>query len=227
MLRDIDLKEISDGRFYGLNDMVKADCGGFEGCSACCRGMGSSILLDPLDAARLSIGTDKTFEGMVNEEIELTMTDGVILPALRLSGEEESCPFLNEKGRCSIHAYRPGICRIFPLGRYYEEDSFRYFLQVHECVRKARYKIKVKQWIDTPFPARYDRYVCDWHFFIKALGEKMPEFGEKEQSQASMYVLKLFYSKSYGISPEGDFYTDFYDRFYPRLDEARDVLEIG
>ena len=71
MLRDIDLKEISDGRFYGLNDMVKADCGGCEGCSACCRGMGSSILLDPLDAARLSIGTNKTFEGMVNEEIEL------------------------------------------------------------------------------------------------------------------------------------------------------------
>ena len=101
------------------------------------------------------------------------------------------------------------------MGRYYEEDSFWYFLQVHECVRKARYKIKVKQWIDTPFPARYDRYVCDWHFFIKALGEKMPEFSEKEQSQASMYVLKLFYSKSYGISPEGDFYTDFYDRFYP------------
>ena len=108
MLRDIDLKEISDGRFYGLNDMVKADCGGCSGCSACCRGMGSSILLDPLDAARLSIGTNKTFEGMVNEEIELTMTDGVILPALRLSGEEESCPFLNEKGALQHSRVPPG-----------------------------------------------------------------------------------------------------------------------
>lgn len=42
MDREIDLKDISDGKFYGINDMVKADCQGCEGCSACCRGMGNS-----------------------------------------------------------------------------------------------------------------------------------------------------------------------------------------
>ena len=49
MERNIDLNEISDGRFYTANDMVRADCQGCEGCSVCCHGMGKSILLDPLD----------------------------------------------------------------------------------------------------------------------------------------------------------------------------------
>ena len=43
MERNVSMDEISDGRLYGLNDMVKADCRDCEGCSACCRGMGTSI----------------------------------------------------------------------------------------------------------------------------------------------------------------------------------------
>lgn len=53
MLRDIDLNEISDGRLYTANDMVKADCMGCQGCSSCCQGMGDSIVLDPYDMYRL------------------------------------------------------------------------------------------------------------------------------------------------------------------------------
>ena len=37
MLRDIDLNEISDGRLYTANDMVKADCMGCQGCASCCQ----------------------------------------------------------------------------------------------------------------------------------------------------------------------------------------------
>ena len=53
MLRELDFNEISDGKFYQSQDMVRADCGGCKGCSSCCRGMDSSIVLDPLDVTRL------------------------------------------------------------------------------------------------------------------------------------------------------------------------------
>lgn len=46
MRRNVDLNEISDGKLYTSNDMVKADCYECQGCSACCRGMGKSIILD-------------------------------------------------------------------------------------------------------------------------------------------------------------------------------------
>ena len=138
MKREIDLKDISDGKLYTANDMVKADCRDCEGCSACCRGMGSSIILDPLDVWRLGRGTELGFAGLVEKYIELGVVDGVILPNLKMGGAKEACAFLDENGRCSIHAYRPGICRMFPLGRYYTDDGFQYFLQVHECKKTDR-----------------------------------------------------------------------------------------
>ena len=129
MEREIDLKEISDGRLYSSSDMVKADCGDCKGCSACCQGMGSSILLDPYDIYRLSTGTGLTFEDLLKGRIELNMSDGLILPNLKMAGEKEACSFLNGEGRCSVHPFRPGFCRLFPLGRRYENGSFQYFLQ--------------------------------------------------------------------------------------------------
>ena len=90
MEREIDLKEISDGRLYSSSDMVKADCGDCKGCSACCQGMGSSILLDPYDIYRLSTGTGLTFEDLLKDRIELNMSDGLILPNLKMAGEKEA-----------------------------------------------------------------------------------------------------------------------------------------
>ena len=56
MKRNVSLEEISDGRLYDENDMVKVGCSDCKGCSSCCRGMGESIILDPLDIWQLSCG---------------------------------------------------------------------------------------------------------------------------------------------------------------------------
>jgi len=111
MLRD--LQEISDGKIYGCNDMVRAACGDCAGCHACCEKMGTSIVLDPCDIWRLTNVTGKNFEQLLADTIELQVVDGVILPNLRMDGEKEQCVFLNEQGRCRIHAMRPGLCRVF------------------------------------------------------------------------------------------------------------------
>lgn len=46
MRREVDINDISDGKLYELDDMVKADCGGCNGCFSCCMGMGESIILE-------------------------------------------------------------------------------------------------------------------------------------------------------------------------------------
>ena len=144
MKRNIDMNEISDGKRYGANDMVKADCGDCKGCFDCCKGMGSSILLDPMDIWRMTSNLKTDFNALLEKYVELGMVDGLILPNLKLAGDGESCSFLNAEGRCSIHTFRPGICRLFPLGRIYEENGFKYFLQIHECPKTDKTKIKVK-----------------------------------------------------------------------------------
>jgi len=211
MIREVSLEEISDGRLYGLNDMVKADCNDCKGCSACCHGMGQSIVLDPLDVHRLCVHLHKTTEELLGAGIlELNVVDGIILPNIAMTGSGESCRFLDEHGRCSVHSARPGICRLFPLGRYYEEEtqSFRYFLQTHECHQENRTKVKVKKWIDTPEPTRYDRYIADWHFFLKKLQMK------GSSKEICMYILQMFYLTPFCTG------SDFYGQFEARRVEA-------
>ncbi|MBR2259060.1 MAG: YkgJ family cysteine cluster protein [Blautia sp.] len=222
MIRNVGIEEIWDGRFYGYQDMVRVGCHDCEGCSACCHGMEETIQLDPLDIFRLSIATGKSFYDMVEHEIELRLIDGIILPNLRMAAESptgsKACFFLGKDGRCGIHPYRPGICRLFPLGRYYENGSFRYFLQKGECRRTDRYKIKLRDWIDVEKPLQYDTYICDWHYFVKGISQSLAYLDENEKRQAYLYILKQFY----GLPYETD--RDFYEQFYRRLEEARREL---
>lgn len=224
MIRNVTLEEISDGRLYGLNDMVKAGCDDCQGCFACCCGMGSSIVLDPYDMHRLTRGLGQTAAQLLADKLELNVVDGIVQPNIRMGGEYDGrCGFLNAGGRCSIHPYRPGICRLFPLGRYYDEDgSFQYFLQTHECRKEKRTKVKVRRWIDTPDAARYDAFVKDWHGFLKILQGKLTD---KNAKSISMMVLQQFYLTPYGeeMEPEDGFYPGFYEC----LKQAKSLVEEG
>ena len=209
MLREINLDEISDGKLYSSNDMARTDCKGCDGCSACCHGMGSSIVLDPLDVYRLSINLSKPVNELLAGPLELNVADGIILPNLKMTGTKEACSFLDADGRCTVHAFRPGICRMFPLGRFYENYSFQYFLQVHECPKTDRSKVKIKKWLDTPDLKRYETYICDWHYYLRDLKTRI-EAHPEQMKGISMDVLQTFYLTPY--DPTADFYTEFYER---------------
>ncbi len=218
MKRNVSLEEISDGKLYGFNDMVKADCGDCRGCSACCHGMGRSVVLDPFDVYRLLQGMETMQEYEIPDfnallaVVELNVVDGIILPNVKMNGNDENCVFLSEEGRCKIHAHRPGICRIFPLGRYYTEGGFQYFLQIHECRNDNRTKVKVKKWIDTPDVKRYETFVNDWHYFLKEMEElvRSSDCDEKIR-EVNMDILNQFYIIPYQWN------RDFYQQFYERL----------
>ncbi|MDO5415915.1 MAG: YkgJ family cysteine cluster protein [Lachnospiraceae bacterium] len=221
MKRQVSLEEISDGRLYELNDMVKADCGDCRGCSACCRGMGNSIILDPLDFWRLSRNLGKNFGELTAGPVELNVVDGLILPNLKMAGASEACSFLDENGRCTVHSFRPGICRLFPLGRYYENGSFRYFLQVHECRKENRTKVKVKKWMDMPDGKAYEAFVNEWHYLLEDLSGKAAE--EDLRKEICMYVLTEFFVKPYNGAEE---LPAFYRQAEERMKAARERFGI-
>lgn len=209
MERLVDLKDISDGRLYSRDDLVRAGCGNCEGCSACCQGMGTSLVLDPLDVDRLCRGLGSTFQALLQGPLELGAADGIILPHMAMKGEKERCSFLNEEGRCGIHSLRPGFCRLFPLGRFYENRSFRYFLQIHECPRKNRTKVRVSKWLDTPDIGKYEEFVSRWHYFLKDTGELLRQKQDQELAKkVCVYILERFYGMPYN----GEFYSVFYER---------------
>lgn len=219
MKRNVDINEISDGRLYSSGDMVKADCHDCEGCSECCRGMGSSIILDPMDIWRIQKGIGKGFQALLEEgKIELNMADGMILPDLKMDTEREACPFLDSRGRCSIHASRPGLCRLFPLGRYYEENGFKYFIQIHECRKQDRGKIKIKKWLGIPNLKAYENYIMEWHSFLNQCENALETLSEENVRILEMYVLRRFYETAYMAADE----NGFYEEFSSRLGEVRE-----
>lgn len=220
MKRYCSLEDISDGKLYNKNDLVEASCNGCKGGASCCHGMGNSIILDPYDIYRMTCNLNMTFEQLLINKIELNMVDGMILPNLKMGGEAESCAFLNERGKCSIHEFRPGICRIFPLGRYYSERSFQYFLQVHECNNNSKTKVKVSKWIDTPNLDKNEKFVSDWHYYLCDIENKVNTLqDDNSRKKVIMYVLNLFYVMKYDTN------RDFYDIFHERLNQAK-LLEF-
>ncbi|MGN0169710.1 MAG: YkgJ family cysteine cluster protein [Lachnospiraceae bacterium] len=210
MLREISLEEISDGKRYGANDMAKIGCNGCKGCSDCCRGMSDTIVLDPYDVYRLTGFLNQSFESLIGNGIALQVVDGLVLPVLDMNNEKKQCAFLNEEGRCSVHPVRPGICRLFPLGRIYEDDGFAYFLQTDQCPAKNKTKVKIKKWIDEPDYSSYEQIVLSWHRFLVSKREEVKELTEPEEQKAlSMQILSEFYVKGYG---KEDFATQLRQR---------------
>ena len=106
---------------------------------------------------------------------------------------------------------RPGLCRVFPLGRIYEEDRIRYFLQMDACQKPGRSIVKVGKWLDTPQMERYERFLMDWHGLRKQLKKQVKDgIGEQEAKTINMFLLNLFFIKPY--EPEQDFYEQCEER---------------
>ena len=76
-------------------------------CSRCC--YGRRIQINPYEIARLSRGLGIT----TTEVISRFTVDGGTALATR---PDFSCTFLGPKG-CTVHADRPLVCRLYPLGR--------------------------------------------------------------------------------------------------------------
>ena len=240
MWRQETIEEISDGKTYTSNDMVKIGTDDCRGCCDCCR-MGPVIVLDPLDVFEMNRFLGQSFEELLNETIELKVIDGLILPVLKLvadpSGAEGAqepgeaagaeaaaasepgkamvCPYLGADGRCTIHAFRPGICRLYPLGRSWEGDDFHYILQVNECGRCTGTKIKVKKWLGIPDLASYEQFCRDWHSLLscaRRLLEGTAPDG-KLRSRICVSLLQQFFLCDWNVD-------DFYDIFTKRRKEA-------
>jgi len=236
MIRDRSIEEIFDGNYYSPGDMVLVGCSDCAGCSECCRNTGDSIILDPWDMYMLTKGTGKTFTDMIEREIEIRLVDGLILPNLmqhhesdetgersgredaldRLSGDH--CPFLSQAGRCSIHPFRPGMCRLYPMGRYYTEGGFRYILQKDECTERKKTSVLLQDWLGIENLARYESYILDWHDFKRQAEESLHILTQKSRESVTRYILQIFFVHPYEVK------LDFYAQYDARMEICRQAL---
>lgn len=231
MIREVDINEISDGRRYRSSDMVKIGCADCAGCSECCRQVDDTIILDPYDINELCRGLDTTFDDLLSgayllknkslsdipgptqsgetemtliPAIELGHADGLLLPHLNISKETGGCVFLSRDGRCTIHDFRPGFCRLYPLGRIYENGSFSYFIQIHECPYPNKTKVKIKKWLGIRDLSSYEAFVLKWHDILENARKELSDI--HDISERSRYIVsflgKYYQNESGETSPD-------------------------
>lgn len=210
---------------YDNHTLVKLGCNDCKGCDSCCRQMGDSIVLDPYDIWQLESNLHCNFAQLMQDFMELHVVNGLILPNIKMQGSTDCCGFLKEDGRCAIHAFRPGLCRLFPLGRNYEGETLRYFLLQDVCPHTGNAKIKIKKWLDVPNYGKYEEFLIKWHNLRKKLqleiakenageteGMKKTQDSLAHLKEINLCMLHIFYEKPY--EPE-----DFYGQFAERMRE--------
>lgn len=206
-------------RQFESNDMAKIDCHDCKGCFACCHDMGESIIVDPMDAYRLTKNLHKSFEELLSSGISLHVEDGLILPHMAMKAPENKCFFLDKEGRCSIHAFRPGLCRAFPLGRNYEAGKLTYFILEGACPKENKSKQKIGKWLDYEDAKKSEEFLVSWHYLIKEIKEEIINgtISKESLKDFNMQLLQTFYFTSY------DFQTDFFSQFKNRSEKFADI----
>ena len=234
MIRKVEFSEISDNRYYRLEDLCKVDTDDCKNCHECCVGMDDTLILDPLDIFHISIAMEIDPEQLIGKCIDLSRKNDLIIPHMMFNTSFSKCYFLSEEGRCRIHQYRPGICHLFPLGRIYHDSRFDYFLQTNQCAKKNLVKIKVKKWIGFENIKEYEKYILKWHNFLNEIQEKTRKENPDKAKlyEWNLFILKWFYFKPY-VKNHGkerflkELDMDFYLEFNERLRYANEVFEIS
>lgn len=214
--------DINRNRFYSCNDMVRLSCKECAGCGQCCENMGDTVKIDPYDFFVISSFLRKSFDELFDKKIQVHREDnGLILPHV-MQSEKDKCVFMDMNRRCSIHKYRPGICRLFPLGRNYERGTFSYFIVDGACTKGYKSKVKISQWLGIENITQYEKFVSDWHYFIKEIAIIYNYvLNSGSNTDLDLYLLKVFYRMPYNVYNE----NDFYEEFYRRLNHVNQSLE--
>ncbi|MCQ2496935.1 MAG: YkgJ family cysteine cluster protein [Lachnospiraceae bacterium] len=208
MKRVVNIEDFSDVKRLNSNDLARIACNDCSDCSECCRTVGDTIILDPYDIYQLEKGLKMNFAELLSGgRIVLRVVDGVIQPNLSIRDNGEGCSFLSEQGRCTIHAFRPGFCRLFPLGRIYDENgAFQYFVQENECPHPNKTKVKIRQWLGIERLDEYENYIRDFHAVMKSLQTEMAKAPDREK-ELNMLFLQKYYLFPYDTD------KDFYEQY--------------
>ena len=175
------------------------------------------MILNPYDVWQLERNLHKSFSELINDRLELGVSEGMILPNLKMAGQQELCGFLDKNGRCSIHSFRPDICRLFPLGRQYGEKEIAYIFLEHACPKPNKTKIKIKKWLGIPEIEKHEAFLLCWHGIQKKVQNMAQKEEEDTVRELNMYVLQLFFVESYA--------EEFYEEFEKRAVMLGKLLE--
>ncbi len=95
-------------------DLLQLSCGA-DGCASNCCRSSAPVILNPYEIALICRASGMTYEDL----LDIVETDRAKGFPLVMLPRDPACHFWSEKG-CRIYGARPLACRLFPLGRVFD-----------------------------------------------------------------------------------------------------------
>lgn len=180
--------ESIENRQVKMDDILPFSC---THCGGCCVQQ-EEILISPLDLFRLAKELGLTAEQFMDQYAECYIGESSRMPIVRVApkGETRRCPLL-KNNKCSVHAVKPSVCRLYPLGRSlrcepdeqekpdWEKTEVIYFHSGCFCGSQTGHQT-VREWLeefhlleDEPFFIQWSRMVMETSQFLRRLEKKI------------------------------------------------------
>lgn len=166
-------------------------------CLICCRF--KTIQLNPYEIARLASNRGLSTTLFIER---FTTNSGTYLQ----SKQDGTCIFL-DAGGCSVHADRPLVCRLYPLGRHVDflgVEKFSLMESEEECQGIFHENGTIEQYLEeqdaVSFMRAADRYLdLLWHL-LEGLKEQGSESSESETILNTVQTVSGGHSDGYDLS---------------------------
>ncbi len=181
---------------------------GCKQCGSCCRNREEEIIITGYDIYNIAKGLGTTTAEAIMKYCTISLGPTSALPIAYLKERMDGSCSLLRKGLCTVQKDKPVVCRLYPIGRYYDGTEQRYFKQGAGTCTGLGQEIKLKDWLQ--------------EFNIPELDEASELWG-KFVIKASSYAKKL---KDKGKQEKfAEFFTDVGIAFYIRYDLSLPVEE--
>lgn len=163
-------------------------------CGKCCTHR-DDVLMSPDDIYRASKHLGMRTVDFCKQFCTCHMGPDSLLPIMSpiMKGRIEKCVFLENK-KCAIHAAKPSVCELYPLGRLRkpEEGKVIYFMQPMDCGKKDEAHTP-REWLSTTGLERSESVSLLWAEAITEMTRRMRGMFLETCDERRLYVRDVLY----------------------------------
>jgi len=226
-----DLKYISENinkMAIGLDDTFEFSC---RRCGNCCRNR-DDIILTSKDVYNIAKDLSRTPYEVIKGYCETYIGPSSGIPVARLKPRGDmSCPLLF-KNDCILHKAKPGICAIYPIGRYVLRENTDdiqpgdileagYLKMPVKCGKK--HTITVRDWLGKFGIPVNDTFFSLWHTTLVYLGSYFAKM--VKQNTSGTLLNDLYEAVANVLYVNYDTSKEFFPQFEKGVSELKIVLE--
>ncbi len=213
-----------------LDDTFRFHC---TQCGKCCI-YREDILLPPRDLYKIAKELNMTVPDAFHQYCETYIGSNSRIPIVRLKprGSVRRCPLLKDR-KCMVHKAKPGVCAMYPLGRYLaidpatresvktEDLQIKYLLQPITCGDKSEVHT-VRDWLADFDIKSEDQIFLQWHAFVQLAGAVFARMEKILSPEEMQPIWDIFFCQMY---MKYDTKKEFLPQFTSNICSMKELLQ--